>query len=113
VKLHLLRGRVAIRPILETRIGSILMPETHNDWTRDGQHKRGILAKSSHFAKVLGKGPPAIGVHGHEVPHGFEVGDTVNFALHMSEKWSDGQVWEDGEPCMFIAQEHVNGVLEP
>ena len=111
MKVRLLRGRVAIRPIVESQSGSIILPDQAH-WTRKAQHESGVRAKSSHFATVLGMGPPAIGAHGHEVPHGFKPGDTVNYVMHMNEKWSDGQVWEDGLPCCFIPQEHVNGVLE-
>ena len=57
-------------------------------------------------------GPPAIGAHGFEVPYGFEAGDVVNYAIYVNAKNYEDHVWEDGQPCVFIAQEHVNGVLE-
>lgn len=109
MKIHLLRGRVAIRPIVETKRGNLFLP---TDWQREFEHSQGIKAKSSHKGKVLGFGPPAMTQSGHELPHGFEVGDVVNFAYHVNEKASDGQLWEDGEPCIYIAQEHINGVYE-
>jgi hypothetical protein len=112
VKIHLLRGRVAVRPIIETESkGGIIMPN-RADYQHKDDHSQGIRAKASHFGKVLGMGPPAIGPHGHEVPHGFEPGDTINYAMHINEKACEDQVWEDGEPCIFIAQEHVNAVLD-
>ena len=111
MKIHLLRGRVAIRPIVEEKSGSIFLPN-RADYQRDSDHKQGIRAKASHFATVLGMGPPILGDHGYEVPHGFKVGDVVNYAIHINEKAHEDQVWEDGLPCVFIAQGHVNGVLE-
>jgi co-chaperonin GroES (HSP10) len=112
VKVALLRGRIAIRPIVEKSSGLIHFPEDHQDWTRKLNRADGVKAQTSHFGTVLGMGPPAIGAHGHEVPHDFKIGDVVNFTYQMSEKWSDGHVWDDGQPCIFIAQEHIQGVLE-
>jgi co-chaperonin GroES (HSP10) len=108
---RLLRGRVAIRPIVDKQVGSILMPDTHGDWSRKGDRSQGVRTSASHRATVLGFGLPAL-EHGHELPHGFVVGDEVLFTWHINEKWSDGQVWEDGEPCVFISQEMVNAVVE-
>ena len=84
----------------------------HGDWRRKEQHIGGLRAKASHEAVVLGMGPPAVVYNKHELPHEFVIGDRVNFSWQMNDKWSDGQVWEDGEPCIFVAQECINGVIE-
>lgn len=110
--MRLLRGRVALRPIIETHVGSIIIPATYADWNRKEQHRQGLSAKSSHEGIVLGMGPPAMVYNKHELPHGFNVGDRVNFSYQMNEKWSDSQRWEDGEACIFISQECINGVIE-
>ena len=112
MKLSLLRGRVALRPIVDEKIGSIFLPPLHADWQRKDEQLKGIRAKSSHKATVLGMGLPAIVYNRHELPYGFEVGNVVNYSMQMNEKWSDGQIWEDGEPCIFVAQECINGVIE-
>ena len=109
--MRLLRGRIAVRPLVPQQIGSILMPGTHADWTRAGQAELGIKAQSSHSAIVLAKGPPAL-EHGHERPHLFEVGDEVVYVYHHNEKWSDGHTWEDGGPVIYVAQEEILAVVE-
>lgn len=111
MKISLLRGRIAVRPIVDAKIGSIFMPDIMADWTRSAQHRAGLKSQACHRAKVLGKGPPAF-QYGRELPHGFDVGDTVVFVYAHNEKWSDGHVWEDGEPCMYISQEEVQAVYE-
>lgn len=112
MKLSLLRGRIAVRPIVETKIGLIHMPRDHSDWQRKGERSQGVRSSQAHRAKVLGFGPPAFMYPGRELPHGFRVGDEVAFVWAHNENWSADQVWEDGEPCVYISQEEVQAVYE-
>lgn len=111
--IRLLRGRVAVRPIEPLRTGLIWHPEQRSATERGEQKSRGILAQSSHRGRVLGKGAPALR-YGHEMPHGFDVGDEVVFVFGAKGSEESRQsVWTDGEPCVWIAQEEVLAVEAP
>lgn len=104
--LRLLRGRVAVREILETRTTSGLhLPDDYHDrHTRD---------RKSHRGTVLAMGAPALTAGGAEVEPGFVVGDVVHFvfALHGCEK-SRVNTWTDGETVAWVAQEEIIAVEE-
>lgn len=99
--IRLLRGRVAVREIVRGEYpGEIWMP------SRDAYEVK------THRGVVIAKGEPAI-VHGkHEVPHGFEVGDVVQYHFtHLEKGWT--VPWpEDGEPVTYVPQENVDAVIE-
>jgi co-chaperonin GroES (HSP10) len=108
-----LRGRVAIRPIVETRSGLIWYPDQRPDDETAEQKSRGSLAQSSHRGHVLAFGPPALR-YGREVEHGFVVGDEVVFvyASGLIEK-GRASVWSDDGPCVWVTQEEVIAVVHP
>jgi co-chaperonin GroES (HSP10) len=105
-----LRGRIVVRPIVESRTGSIWHPDHAPDNERNAQRSRGLNARSSHRGVVLAAGPPAQR-HGHDVEHGLKPGDTIVFVYAHNERFSGGCEW-DGEPCIYVAQEEVLAVLE-
>jgi co-chaperonin GroES (HSP10) len=108
-----LRGRVAIRPIIPLRTGLIWHPDQRPETETAEQKSLGKLAQSSHRGRVLGFGPPAMQYERHEVPRGFSVGDEVVFVYGAKGTGESRRgVWEDGEPCVWIAQEEVLAVVE-
>jgi co-chaperonin GroES (HSP10) len=108
---HPLRGRVVIRPLVPTRIGSIILPDMAEDWERTAQRGRGILARSSHIGDVLALGAPALTITGAEVESGFEVGDRVVFVWRHNEAYFT-RPWTDGLPVAWVAMDHVLAVIE-
>lgn len=106
-----LRGRVVLRPLYPIKIGLIHLPGMTQDWERESQRDKGIRAMSSHRGRVLAMGAPAYAPDGRsEVPHGFEVGDEVVFIWRHNER-EYTRTWTDGEPCCWVAQEHVQAVM--
>lgn len=98
--ISLLRGRVVIRET-EARPSIIWRPAP-------GQRQI-----STHRGTVLAIGAPAIDKHGNEIPHGFEVGDEVQFHWEMSEE-AHTRVWPgDGKPACWVRQFAVDGVWCP
>ena len=107
-----LRGRVVVRQLEPTRHGLLYLPDTTWDTIRTEDRQLGKLAQSSHRGRVLSMGPPAL-QYGHEVPHGFDVGDEVLFVYASGgTEVSRKSTWTDGEPCVWIAQEEVLAVKE-
>ena len=101
--IRLLRGRVAVRETtLGTYGGTLYVPQAN---------ARDIKA---HFGRVLGFGPPAQTKKGYEIPPDFTVGSEVMvvYGLAGTEKDVRRGVWVDGEPCIYIAQEEVIGVVD-
>jgi co-chaperonin GroES (HSP10) len=102
--IRLLRGRVAIREILPTKSGRIVLPDDYHD-----KHERD---RTSHRGLVLAMGPPARTASGAEVTPGFAPGDVVHFvfALHGTEA-SRVNTWPaDGGRVVWVAQEEVTAV---
>lgn len=74
----------------------------------------------THRGVVLAMGNPAI-LHGtladhetpadHEVPHGFVVGDMVQFHFAGHEGGRTHE-WEDGKPAVWLAQHEIDAVIE-
>jgi co-chaperonin GroES (HSP10) len=77
------------------------------------QHDRDAVARARkwHRGTVLAKGAPALTAKGVEVPHGFEVGDTVLFHWNHYEKGFT-RPWSDGEPACWVPQVCVDAVVE-
>jgi co-chaperonin GroES (HSP10) len=112
VRLRPLRGRVAVKPLVETRTGLIWHPDQRPDTERSEDRQLGKLAQSSHRGRVLGAGPPALR-HGHEVPLGFEVGDEVVFVFASRGTEESRRSFYGDEPCVWVAQEEVIAVVSP
>ena len=90
------RGQVVVR---ETRQQySIIVPV------------EGPREVKTHRGYVLAMGPPAQ-VSGHDVPHGFAVGDEVIFHWEKSEK-AFTRAWIDGEDACWMMQHEIDGVIE-
>jgi hypothetical protein len=65
----------------------------------------------THVGRVLALGPPArLNGSGPEVPHGFEVGDLVQYHLTHLEKMATNPWPPDGEMAVWVPQENVDGV---
>jgi len=109
-----LRGRVALRELIDTRTGLIWHPDNRPDTERAEDKSRGRLAQSSHRGRVLGFGPPALMYERHEVPHGFAIGDEVVF-VYGSGLVEVGRrsTWTDDGPCVWVTQEEVLAVVQP
>jgi co-chaperonin GroES (HSP10) len=90
-----------VRPIVEKRIGLILVPDqVHDARTNKPSLGRGV---------VVMHGPPALAKDGMtEVAPGFQVGDEV---LYLGQHHSRRIPWEDGEVAM-VAQEEIAAVIE-
>jgi hypothetical protein len=110
--LKLLPGRVAIRELDERPTGLIVFSDYEADYTRRDQKSVGKLAQSSHRGRVLDVGPPARMPWGTPLPLGFGPGDEVVYVFGpgMIEEARRGE-WM-GEPCVWIAQEEVQAVVE-
>lgn len=107
--MRLLRGRVVIREDLKAdqkRFPSLIVPDV-TSYDRDSV----AASRTYHRGRVLGMGPPALTKQGHEVPHGFTVGDEVLFHWVHNERGFT-RPWEDGEPAAWIPQEAVDAVIE-
>lgn len=106
-----LRGRVVIRPDSPTHFGHIVLPDMHRDWKREADRSLGRRAQSSHRGRVLAMGEPARNPAGHEVPHGFKVGDAVVYVWTHNEK-EFTKPWTDGQECCWVSQEEVISVID-
>ena len=93
-----LRGRVVVREV--PRVTGPL-------WTPDPRPRD----VTTHTGRVLALGPPARTAGGAEVPHGYRVGNTVQYHFTHLEKMAT-VTWEDGLPATWIPQENVDGVWE-
>lgn len=108
--MRVLRGRVIIREDLKAdtrQYTHIIAPDVSTKDDADAV----AVARTWHVGTVLAKGPPALTRKGVEVPHGFEVGDTVYFHWAHYEKGFT-RVWEDGELACWVPQECVDAVVE-
>jgi co-chaperonin GroES (HSP10) len=96
-----LRGQVVIREHHDPS-GLIIAPPQFYD----ERAKR----PSDHRGEVLAMGPPAQLPNGVEVPHGFEVGDTVLFHWEHHEAGNTRE-WSDGQPACWVPQWAVDAVI--
>ena len=98
-----LRGRVVIREHKEaSRIVTIID-------TRDPRSD--LTVSRTHRGTVLALGPPALTDEGHEVPHGFGVGDVVGFHFEATEAGRT-TTWGDLDGVVVMAQREIDYVLE-
>lgn len=102
-KLHCLRGRVVIRPERAGSESSSLIDPYVGEY-REYQEK-------THRGTVMALGPPVLTEQGHEIPHGFSVGDVVQFHYESTEAGSR-LIWTDGEVCVVRAQREIDAVIE-
>ena len=99
--LTLLRGRVLIRPTIETTShGGIVIPDT----ARDARTNQNTLGRGI----VVAMGPPALDKWNRETEPGFAIGDEV---LHVGQHVSREVIW-GGEKLRACAQEEVQAVIE-
>ncbi len=107
--IRLLRGQIVVREHLNAdteQFTHLIIPGVSTAHDKDAQAR----SRTWHRGEVLAKGPPAL--HGvHEVPHGFEVGDTVLFHFGHNEK-AFTRPWTDGEPAVWLPQQAISAVLE-
>lgn len=96
-QVRLLRGRVLVEPLEAVQSSLIVLVDS-------GKHDQKSLA----IGLVVALGPPMLTKHGHEVSHGFEVGDVV---LHVGQHRSRDVELADGK-YRSVAQEEVQGVVE-
>lgn len=101
MKIRLLPGQVVIRE--ERREPSERL------WTPTP----GARETRTHTGRVLALGPPArLNGSGVEVPHGFVVGDLVQYHF-TSHQDAATRTWPpDGKPATWVQQENVDGVWE-
>jgi co-chaperonin GroES (HSP10) len=109
MRVRLLRGQVVVREdtSVHERRGTIIVPNVSNIDNRNAVGR----TRKWHIGEVLGLGPPAL-AHGHEVAHGFKVGDRVLFNWTHNEKGFTHEWPEDGKPACWIPQVNVSAVLE-
>ena len=100
MSVRLLRGQVVIRE--ERHVSAHV-------WAPTPENPRDV---KTHRGRVLAMGPPAVTRKGHEVPHGFKVGDIVQFHFNHRER-DFTRPWTDGEDAVWVPQECVDGVWEP
>jgi co-chaperonin GroES (HSP10) len=94
-----MRGQVVVREI----------EEKSSIWTPDPAPRQ----VKTHCGVVIAMGPPARTRKGRaEVPHGFRVGDVVQYHFeHHQETWT--MPWPlDGKKVTWLAQHNVDGVVE-
>jgi co-chaperonin GroES (HSP10) len=88
---------------------------------RDAQYRSAIKSgliipsrdardRETHRGVVLALGPPAQ-VNGHDVPHGFNVGDEVVFHWEHNEI-GHTRPWTDGKDACWIPHHCVDAVIE-
>lgn len=107
--IRVLKGRVVVREDLRADYDTfkhIVVPDVTTANDRDAVAR----ARTWHRGTVLAMGSPATR-HGHDVPHGFKVGDRVLFHwIHNEKSWTFP--WTDGDTAAVIPQECVDAVLE-
>lgn len=109
-----LRGRVAIRPLVPTHFGVLVLPDTAADTERTRQQSSGVRAQSSHRGRVLAMGPYALTPKGGAtVTAGFAVGDEVVYVFGRNgTEVSRTGTWSDGKPVVWVSQEEVVAVFD-
>lgn len=98
MKLKLMRGQVVVRE-LDNQDSAVLYMPYGNPRER-----------KTHRGEVLAMGAPAL-YKGSEVPHGFAVGDIVQYHFsHNQKAWT--MPWTDGLQATWIPQQNVDMVYE-
>lgn len=109
--LKLLRGQVVVREEYDadyTQYKHIIVPQLQGD--SDDRHAI-ARRRTWHRGEVLSVGAPARTKKGVEVPHGFEVGDTVFFHWEKNEL-NFTRPWTDGKLACWLMQKEIDAVLE-
>lgn len=105
MNIRLMRGQVVVRE-LDAPPSPVL-------WTPE----QGPRQVRTHRGVVLGLGPPArltASPTSPEVPHGFEVGDVVQFHFGaVGTQVARTRAWTDGKPATWLTQAEVDAVWEP
>ncbi len=104
--LQCLRGRVVIRPEKPGAHSLVIDPYVH---LGDGEYRE--YSERTHRGTVVALGPPVLTSQGHEIAHGFKVGDVVQFHYEATEAGSRLR-WPDGETCVVRAQREIDAVIE-
>lgn len=103
-RVRLMRGQVVVRELNAKPSSALWTPE------------QGPRQVKTHCGIVLGLGPPARLTESPtspEVPHGFEVGDVVQFHFGaMGTQVARTRVWTDGKPATWLTQAEVDAVWE-
>jgi hypothetical protein len=103
-RLRLMRGQVVVR--------ELDAPDSSSLWTPEP----GVRQVKTHRGVVLGVGPPArLTEHpsSPEVPHGFAVGDVVQYHFEaMGTQAARTRAWLDGEDAVWLHQAEVDAVWE-
>src|SRR5258706_5210064 len=101
-EVRLMRGQVVIREdknTLQREYQNIIVPEAQD------------RERTSHRGVVLAMGPPMQTKRGVDVPHGFMVGDVVQFHWeHLEKAWTNR--WTDGLMAAWVPQKFVDAVVE-
>jgi hypothetical protein len=101
LKIRLLPGQVVVRE--ERPEPSVAL------WTP----APGARDVRTHTGRVLALGPPArLNGSGPEVPHGFAVGDLVQFHFTHLEKAATNPWPPDGKLAIWVPQQNIDGVWE-
>ena len=110
MNIRLLRGQVVIREDrkADTRhYTQLIVPDVSTAHDKDAIAR----ARKWHRGKVLAVGSPVLTRKGHEVPHGFGVGDDVLFHWEHYEAGFT-RPWVDGELACWVPQMCVDAVVE-
>jgi hypothetical protein len=103
-RIRLMRGQVVVRELDVSPSGVLWTPEA------------GPRQVKTHRGVVLGMGPPArLTEHpsSPEVPHGFEVGDVVQYHFAaVGTQAARTRAWTDGEPATWLCQPEIDAVWE-
>lgn len=104
MKIRLMRGQVVVREDTPAPSAALWTPEL------------GPRQVKTHRGVVLGLGPPArLTEHpsSPEVPHGFEVGDLVQFHFGaVGTQEARTRAWVDGKPATWLTQAEIDAVWE-
>jgi hypothetical protein len=104
MNIRLMRGQVVIREHTPAPSSTLWTPEL------GPRHVR------THRGVVLGLGPPARlteSPSSPEVPHGFEVGDLVQYHFGaVGTQEARTRAWTDGQPATWLTQAEIDGVWE-
>lgn len=77
-------------------------------WTPDPNPRQ----VRTHTGRVLALGPPARTTAGVEVPHGYRVGDLIQYHFDHLEQLLTNPWPEDGLPATWLPQVAIDGVWE-
>ena len=104
MKIRPMRGQVVIREVQFSASNMLWTPAPSAREPR------------THTGEVLALGPPSrLTEHptSPEVPHGFEVGDMVQYHFGaVGTQAARTRLWSDGKPATWLTQAEIDGVWE-